>query len=638
MFTLALIIFFVDKALLSSVGLTEYSAIVISDHAPLVLELSLSPSPRCGPWRFNTGLLATKTFCEHISKQIDFFIDNNKSESTSPSLLWETFKAVMRGEIISYNAHSRKQKTKEQQDLVDAISKLDRQYSSSPTPELYAERRKLQSKFDLLSTGRAEYLLRRTRGTYYEYGDKASRLLASQLKHQSASQFITQVYDSSHSLTTNPTEINDAFTTFYSKLYTSEPPIDNTNIEHFFDSLDISNIDTLTRDSLDDPLSLEEITGSLRKMQNNKAPGPDGFPVDFYKKFSAQLAPLLLDMFNDSLKNGTLPPTLRQASISLILKKGKKAEDCSSWRPISLLNADVKLLAKVLANRLDPCLPGIVSIDQTGFIRGRQLSSNIRRLLNIVLSPAVSPDAEMIVSLDAEKAFDRVEWDYLFFTLHKFGFGSRFVSWIRLLYTNPTASVKTNSQLSKFFPLTRGTRQGCPISPLLFALAIEPLAIALRSSPLFTGMRRAGLDHRVSLYADDLLLYISDPVNCIGDILQLLNSFGSFSGYKVNFDKSECFPVNEVATRIPAHALPFHLAPTSFRYLGVTITRSLASLHETNFSKLVTDIKADLQRWGTLPLSLFGRIQTIKMNILPRFLFLFQCLPIFFYQNSFSIS
>ena len=236
--------FFVDKALLSSVGLTEYSAIVISDHAPLVLELSLSPSPRCGPWRFNTGLLATKTFCEHISKQIDLFIDNNKSESTSPSLLWETFKAVMRGEIISYNAHSRKQKTKEQQDLVDAISKLDRQYSSSPTPELFAERRKLQSKFDLLSTGRAEYLLRRTRGTYYEYGDKASRLLASQLKHQSASQLITQVYDSSHSLTTNPTEINDAFTTFYSKLYTSEPPIDNTNIEHFFDSLDISNIDT----------------------------------------------------------------------------------------------------------------------------------------------------------------------------------------------------------------------------------------------------------------------------------------------------------------------------------------------------------------------------------------------------------
>lgn len=123
-------------------------------------------------------------------------------------------------------------------------------------------------------------------------------------------------------------------------------------------------------------------------------------------------------------------------------------------------------MAKVLACRLDPCLPDIISEDQTGFVSGRQLSSNVRRLLNIVLSPDTSQSAEVVISLDAEKAFDRVEWDYLFCVLGKFGFGSKFISWIQLLYSAPMACVITNSQRSDYFPLTSGTRQGCPLFPV----------------------------------------------------------------------------------------------------------------------------------------------------------------------------
>ncbi len=186
-------------------------------------------------------------------------------------------------------------------------------------------------------------------------------------------------------------------------------------------------------------------------------------------------------MYNDSLVNGSLPLTLTQASISLILKRDKNPDKCGSWRPISLLNLDVKLLAKVLACRLDPCLPEIISEDQTGFIRGRQLSSNIRRLLKYYFFKR------------PEKAFDRVKWNYLFTILERFGFGPLFTSWIRLLYTAPVASVRTNFLCSQYFPLTRGTCQGCPLSPLLFALAIEPLSIALKSSMLFSGIVRGGI-------------------------------------------------------------------------------------------------------------------------------------------------
>lgn len=232
------------------------------------------------------------------------------------------------------------------------------------------------------------------------------------------------------------------------------------------------------------------------------------------------------------------PPTLSQASITLLLKKGKDPESCSSYRPLSLL----KILAKVLATRLEKILPTIISEEQNGFIKGRPLFYNVHTLLNAIFSKNSSLLPEVVISIDAEKAFDRVEWNYLFATLHKFGFGDRFISWIRLLYTSPQPSFRTNDTRSSYFTLSRGTRQGCPLSPLLFALAIEPLSIALKSLSLFHGVSRFDIELKLSLYADDLLLNVSDPLTSITSILSLLKNFGSFSGYKVNLLKSECYP------------------------------------------------------------------------------------------------
>jgi hypothetical protein len=102
-----------------------------------------------------------------------------------------------------------------------------------------------------------------------------------------------------------------------------------------------------------------------------------------------------------------------------------------------------------------------------------------------------------------------LEWKYLFYTLNQFGFGSKFITWVRFLYSSPQASVRTNNTQSDCFPLQRSTRQGYPLSPLLFALAIEPIVIALRSNPLIKRIVRYGHEHKLSLYTD-LLLYTSN--------------------------------------------------------------------------------------------------------------------------------
>uniref|UniRef100_A0A3B5PRH3 Reverse transcriptase domain-containing protein n=1 Tax=Xiphophorus maculatus TaxID=8083 RepID=A0A3B5PRH3_XIPMA len=400
-------------------------------------------------------------------------------------------------------------------------------------------------------------------------------------------------------------------------------------MEEFFQSLSIPAIDMDTARSMDSSLSLVEVINSIKALQSNKAPGPDGFPIEFYKKFIEKLAPLLLAMFNESLERKTLPPTLTQATIVLLHKKDKDPTLCGSYRPLSLLNADVKVLAKLVASRLERALPLVISEEQNGFVKGRQLFFNVRTLFNVIYSKHSSDMPEMVISLDAEKAFDRVEWEYLFVVLKKFGFGDTFVSWIRLLYASPKASVHTNDIYSDYFSLGRGTRQGCPLSPLLFIIAIEPLSIALRASPSFRGIFRNGTEYKLSLYADDLLLYVSNPAISVPTVLHILNYFSSFSGYKLNLEKSECFPINTTACDIQHSDFPFKLSLTGFKYLGINVTRSLSGLASANFSPLITKTASDFQSWRNLPLSLLGRINVVKMNVLPKFLFLFQSIPLF---------
>lgn len=629
--------FLIDKTLLPFTKKIEYTAIVESDHAPVSMDISFSQNvtqPRV--WRLDRSLLSDSRFCEFIGKAIDEFIYFNRSDSISPSMLWETLKAVIRGKIISYSISCSKERKQKEEELLKSIRHIDQQYSITPTPELYKERVALIAQYDLLSTERTEKHQLWLKGHYYEHGDKAGRLLAYQLKCQSASRLIPQIRTISQSLTIDPIEINDTFRDFYFNLYTSSAPHDKASMMTFLDNINFPQVDTEAKDSLEETVKLQEVVDSIRKMQSGKSPGPDGYTVEFYKKFSSQLAPLLLEMFNHSFDQKHLPQTLTEASISLLLKPGKDPNDCGSYRPISLLNVDVKILAKLIASRLENVTTTIISTEQTGFIKGRQSFTNIRTLLNVIHSPASRETPEVVVSMDSEKAFDRVEFTYLFTVLEKFGFGSNFISWIRLLYTSPKASVTTNKISSKLFSLSRGTRQGCPLSPLLFAIAIEPLSIKFRTTPYISGIRRFGTEHKISLYADDLLLYISDPVSCIPKIVNILNDFGLFSGYKLNFSKSECFPINNLALQLTDNVFPFHVSKSGFKYLGIHITRAFSDLYENNFKPLLLKLEADFKRWSGLYLSLPGRVSCIKMNVLPRFLYLFQCLPVFLSKSFFQ--
>ncbi len=289
-----------------------------------------------------------------------------------------------------------------------------------------------------------------------------------------------------------------------------------------------------------------------------------------------------------------------------------------------------------MAFRLEVVLPSIISEEQTVFIKGRYSFSNIRTLFNILFSRQNSVSSEVVISLDAEKAFDRIEWVYLFRVLKEFGFGEGLISWIRLLYVDPQASVSTNSVNSEYFTLSRGTRQGCPLSPLLFAIAIEPLSIMLRTLPLFQGIIRKGIEHKLALYTDDLLLYVTVPIASIPEIIHLLDDFGKFSGYKLNLQKSECLPINQSGQKLKQNDIPFHLESSKFKYLGVNVTLSYSALKAANFAPLVSYMEEPPILKKLTSLSPLGRINAVKMNILPKLFYLFQAIPLFLPKSFFN--
>lgn len=627
--------FLTDSKLTSKILSSKYHNILISDHSPVSITVDFEMETPPYSWRFNPTLLNEDRFKETFATRIAEFLTLNDKGDVSDSTLWEALKAVIRGQIIAFQAELKKQRRKRLAEIETELPVLEHQFKLTLSNLTLASIMKLKYEYNTLLSAQISSLLLKMKQKQFELSDKPSRLLARQLRGIQASRAIKTIKLKSGALTNKPTEINDVFREFYQELYSSQSSVDSSDITKFLRSLGLPKISEEARENLNLDITLEEVLTAIKSFPNGKAAGQDGFGIEFYKAFSNQIGPLMLRMLKNSIENKKLPETLYSANIALILKKDKDSTDPSSYRPISLLGNDLKIFTKILANRLSKCISSIIHDDQTGFISGRYSFHNVRRLMNIVHGSRGKNDKIAILGLDAYKAFDSVEWSYILSTIKEFGLGQQFSSWVEMLYLCPSASVLTNNNRSPSFLLHRGTCQGCPLSPLLFAIAMEPLAISIRNHPHISPVTMGGVKHQISLYADDVLLFLSEPERSLPFLFDLIREFGTLSGYTVNWQKSEFMPLYDDMDPVFVNNLPFR-SVSELKYLGITVSRHFKRLYDINYKVMIDKLKSDVETWRVLPLTMIGRVNAIKMVTLPRFLYLFQNVPIFLTQSFFK--
>ncbi len=380
----------------------------------------------------------------------------------------------------------------------------------------------------------------------------------------------------------------------------------------------------MDEESLEAPLSLEELHVSLKSLQKGKSPGLDGLPPELYLEIWDLVGILMLNSFNFAIEHGAFHRDQKTSLISLLLKKGKDPLDCSSYRPISLIPCDLKIYAKVFASRLEKVIHSLIKEDQTGFIEGRSASDGVRRLLHVLDFAGSHPAPCAVFSLDAGGAFGRLEWSCMWAVLRCFGFGERFVSVIEALCRSPAASVITGGVVSPSFPLQRGARQGCPLSPLLFCLSLEPLARAIGKSEVSIGIHDH--NHCISLYADDVVLYLDHFDVSVSGVIGEFDGFSSLSGCRIDWSKSALMPVDNVGVGFSVPS--FVPIEGSFVYLGIAMYGNVHGIARDSFSGILVEVGDGVRGWRNLGVSLQGGVSAVEMDLLPRFNFFFSVLPL----------
>ena len=255
---------------------------------------------------------------------------------------------------------------------------------------------------------------------------------------------------------------------------------------------------------------------------------------------------------------------------------------------------------------------------------------NICKSINVIHHISKLKDKNhMIISIDAEKAFDKIQHPFMIKTLQKMGIEGTYLNIVKAIYDKPTANIILNGEKLKAFPLRSGTRQGCPLSPLLFNIVLEVLATAISEEKEIKEIQ-TGKEVKLSLFADDMILYIENPKDSIRKLLELISEFSKVAGYKINTQKSLAFLYtnNEKSEREIKESIPFTIATKRIKYLGINLPKETKELYTENYKTLMKEIKDDINRWRDIPCSWVGRINIVKMTILPNAIYRFNAIPI----------
>ena len=600
-----------------------------TDHSMITLNFSLHSNQRGrGLWKLNTSFLSQNDYVNEICAQEREAQQEYQGEnSISPVLLWETIKLKVREKSISYAVWKNKSILRREEDVEQSIAQLEREIENHQTTEetkkhlhtrLEAQKEDLKKIIEYRTQG----AIKRTKVRWYNEGEKNTSYFLSLEKSHCRQQTITQLKtcDNSGFVTTDKEILNET-ELFYRNLYSSSIGL----CEEFDPSFPHENANSLDAEEqklCEGKLTKKECLEALKSMDSDKSPGTDGLPVEFYKVFWNNISGPLIEALNHAYQNGELPITQRRGVIRLIPKKDADPHLIKNWRPITLLNCDYKIAAKAIAGRIKKVLPKIINEDQTGFLKGRTIGENIKLIDDIIKFTDKNQLPGLLLFVDFEKAFDTLEWSFIEKSLHYHGFGPSLVAWFRVFYSNIESCIINNGWCSKFFKLERGVRQGCPLSPYLFLLCAEILAIAIRSNKKIKGITVKETEIKISQYADDTTLVLDGSKSSLSATLET-------SGLRLNNKKTEALWIGSCkgSEEVFFPEKTFNWPKLKVKALGILFSTDPLITINTNYEKKMKKVKNCLNCWELRRLSLIGKITVLKSLIASQLVYILVTLP-----------
>ena len=620
---------FISNSLVENLQESKILSVPFTDHRAVETSLSFHNFTK-GPsyWKFNNSLLTDQVYLEETNE----YIEEIKVETLGlePHSRLEMCKIKIKENTINYCKKKAKSRKNKITDIENNLNKIEVKLSQNVEETLIKQKNDLKAELEIIATEKANGAQIRSRTKYIEQGEKQTKYFLNLEKIRSNNNTITCLKNDQGETIRKQSDIMKTQCSFYKNLYKENTNTQNrsdTYIQDFLEGAEMPKISGDLRYECELPITEEEVGIAIRQLNNGSAPGSDGLTAEFYKVFWSRLKPIILESFQQSFQLGHVSKSQQKGVLSLIHKgKDLPREHLTNWRPITLLNTDYKILAKTIAIRLNKCINGLVSQDQCGFIKGRNIASILRSTDDIIDYLNMNKQPGILVGVDFQKAFDTLSKDLIRDSLKLYGFGDNFSQWIKVIISKSSSSINHYGWISEPFDVQRGIRQGCPLSPLLFILTAEILATKIRNSKikgieLKCSFKNERKDHKVKIlqYADDTSLFLRDKDDLeIG--LRIFDQYESISGLKLNKNKTQAMWLgSEKENNSKPSGLKW---VKQIKILGIHFRSDVtASKIECNWTERLEMTKKTIKQWLGRNLSIYGKIIVTKTFLMSPYIY-----------------
>ena len=384
-----------------------------------------------------------------------------------------------------------------------------------------------------------------------------------------------------------------------------------------------STVDRDMHSTLDATITKQELETAITRSAVRKAPGEDGLTAELYRWGKDIMQTELLEMYNEMFQNGQMTPQMTQGII-VCIPKNTTPKYVRDYRPLTLLNADYKIYTRIIAHRMQQTLHKVIHKTQHSGIPGRSIVDAAAGLRDITAIGARRRNGICLITLDFQGAFDNISHEYLTNLLERYGYSTGIRRAIHSLYATAQSKLAINGHLTKNINIQCSVRQGCPLSTILYALALNPFLISIDQQ--LQGIRIGKNNHKVTsiAYADDVTVILQDH-NEITQLQKIITTYETATGAKIHWEKTKCIPIGHWDQNKPVGQLTY---ANKAKILGIEFHNTMEQTIERTWNDVIQKLHGSIKDIYTRKLDIIQRMKISNTYLLSKIWYIAQLLPL----------